>query len=88
MSENVHNIIMENRKKLTVSGVTDVDRFDENTVLLYTNMGELTVKGNDLHVNELSVTDGEMNIEGEIDAVIYGDRDRQSPLSLLGKLFR
>ena len=88
MSENVHNIIMENRKKLTVSGVTDVDRFDENTVLLYTNMGELTVKGNDLHVNELSVTDGELNIEGEIDAVIYGDRDRQSPLSLLGKLFR
>ena len=88
MSENVHNIIMENRKKLTVSGVTDVDRFDENTVLLYTNMGELTVKGNDLHVNELSVTNGEMNIEGEIDAVIYGDRDRQSPLSLLGKLFR
>lgn len=88
MNENVHNIIMENRKKLTVSGVTDVDRFDENTVLLYTNMGELTVKGNDLHVNELSVTDGEMNIEGEIDAVIYGDRDRQSPLSLLGKLFR
>ena len=88
MSENVHNIIMENRKKLTVSGVTDVDRFDENTVLLYTNMGELTVKGNDLHVNELSVTDGEMNIEGEIDAVIYGDKDRQSPLSLLGKLFR
>ena len=88
MSENVHNIIMENRKKLTVSGVTDVGRFDENTVLLYTNMGELTVKGNDLHVNELSVTDGEMNIEGEIDAVIYGDKDRQSPLSLLGKLFR
>ncbi len=88
MSENVHNIIMEGRKKLTVSGVTDVDRFDENTVLLYTNMGELTVKGNDLHVNELSVTNGEMNIEGEIDAVIYGDKDRQSPLSLLGKLFR
>lgn len=84
----VHSIILEGRKKLSVSGVTDVDCFDENTVLLYTNMGELTVKGSELHVNDLSVTSGEMNVEGNIEAIIYGDRDRQSPLSFLGKLFR
>ena len=83
-----HSIIRENRTKMTVSGVTDVDRFDENTVLLYTSMGELTVKGSNLHVNDLSVTSGEMNIEGDIDAVIYGDKDRQSPLSFIEKLFR
>lgn len=84
----VHSIILEGRKKLSVSGVTDVDCFDENTVLLYTSMGELTVKGSELHVNDLSVTSGEMNVEGNIEAIIYGDRDRQSPLSFLGKLFR
>lgn len=84
----IHSIILEGRKKLSVSGVTDVDCFDENTVLLYTNMGELTVKGSELHVNDLSVTSGEMNVEGNIEAIIYGDRDRQSPLSFLGKLFR
>lgn len=83
-----HSVIMENRGKISVSGVTDVDRFDENIVILYTSMGELTVRGSDLHVNDLSVTSGEMNIEGDIDAVVYGDRDRQSPLSFLGKLFR
>ena len=84
----IHNLILEGRKRLSVSGVTDVDSFDENTVLLYTNMGELTVKGSDLHVNDLSVTSGEMNIEGDIQAVFYGDKERQSPLGFIGKLFR
>ena len=84
----VHNIILESRSKLSVSGVTDVDRFDENTVLLYTSMGELTVCGTDLHVNNLSVDSGEMNIEGEIRSIVYGDPDRHSPLSFLGKIFR
>ena len=84
----IHNLILEGRKRLSVSGVTDVDSFDENTVLLYTNMGELTVRGSDLHVNDLSVTSGEMNIEGDIQAVIYGDKERQSPLGFIGKLFR
>ena len=51
----VHNLIMENRKKISLSGITDVDHFDENTVLLYTQMGELTISGKDLHVNDLSV---------------------------------
>lgn len=84
----VHNIILEGRRKLSVSGVTDVDRFDEDTVLLYTSMGELTVCGSDLHVNDLSVDSGEMNIEGEIRSIVYGDPDRHSPLSFLGKIFR
>ncbi len=84
----VHNIILEERKKLSLSGVTDVDHFDENTVLLYTSMGEMTVKGSDLHVNGLSVESGEMTVEGEIKAIIYGDPDRKAPLSFIGKIFR
>ena len=84
----VHNIILEGRKKLSVSGVTDVDHFDESTVLLYTTMGEMTVRGTDLHVNTLSVESGEMDIEGEISGIVYGDSDRRSPLSLFGKIFR
>lgn len=88
MSETIHNIIIEGRKKMSLSGVTDVDRFDENTVILYTSMGELTVKGEDLHVSDLSVTSGEMNIEGSIDSVVYGESDRLTPLSFIGKIFR
>ncbi len=84
----IHNIVLEGRRKLSVSGVTDVDSFDENTVLLYTSMGELTVCGSDLHVNAVSVESGEMDVEGEIRSIVYGDPDRRSPLSFLGRIFR
>ena len=46
MNNNYHNVIMEGRSKVSISGVTDVDCFDENTILIYTIMGELTIKGN------------------------------------------
>lgn len=84
----VHSIILEGRKKLSVSGVTDVDSFDEGSILLYTSMGEMTVRGSDLHVNSLSVESGEMDIEGDICEIIYGDPERRSPLSFFGKIFR
>lgn len=91
MSENqkkIHNVIMEGRRRINISGVTDVDNFDEKTILIYTHMGELTVQGKNLRVNSVSVDTGEMEIEGDIWALLYGDKDRKSPLSLLGKLFR
>ncbi len=84
----VHNIIMENRKSLSISGVTDVDNFDEKEILLYTQMGELTVSGRNLHVNSISVETGDMTIEGDIWSLCYGDKDRKGPVSFIGKLFR
>lgn len=84
----IHNVIMEGRHKLSISGVTDVDNFDEKNILLYTHMGELTVQGRNLRVNAVSVDSGDMEIEGDIWALLYGDKDKKNPLSLLGKLFR
>lgn len=84
----VHNIILESRKKLSVSGVTEVDYFDETKVSLYTELGQVTVQGKNLHVNDISVASGEMNIDGDIWSIAYGDKDLKSPLSVLGKLFR
>ncbi|HNX64987.1 MAG TPA: sporulation protein YabP [Oscillospiraceae bacterium] len=83
-----HNLILENRKKLSISGVTDVDSFDEKTVILYTQMGELTIQGKNLHVNGLDVETGEMSVEGDIWALTYGDKDRRGTLGFFGKLFR
>ena len=83
-----HNLILENRKKLSLSGVTDVDSFDEKTVILYTQMGELTIQGKNLHVNGLDVETGEMSVEGDIWALTYGDKDRRGSLGFFGKLFR
>lgn len=84
----IHNVIMENRKTLTISGVTDVDSFDERCISLYTQMGELVIKGRELHINSVSVETGDMSIEGDIWALCYGDKDKSGALSFLGKLFR
>ncbi len=83
-----HTMILENRRTLSLSGVTDVDSFDEREIVLYTGLGELTVTGRDLHINSVSIENGNMNIEGDIWSVQYGDRDKHSPLTLLGRLFR
>ena len=58
-------IILENRKKLTISGMTDVDSFDEKTICLYTQLGELTVQGTGLHIDSMSIDSGDMTISGE-----------------------
>ncbi len=83
-----HTIILENRKSLSIGGVTDVDSFDEREIRLYTKLGELTVTGRDLHINAVSIETGNMTVEGDIWSLQYGDRDKQNAVSLLGKLFR
>ena len=84
----VHIVILEGRKNLTISGVTDVDSFDERCISLYTQLGELVIKGRELHINSMSVETGDMTIEGDIWALNYGDKDKKSSATFLGKLFR
>lgn len=83
-----HNIIMENRKSLSISGITDVDSFDEREISLYTSLGELTVQGRDLHIDSMSIETGNMTITGDIWSLVYGDKDRKGAVSALGRLFR
>ena len=82
------NLILENRKNLSISGITDVDSFDEKSIELYTQLGELTIQGRELHIDSMSVETGDMTITGAIWAIVYGDKDRKGPISALGKLFR
>ena len=70
------------------SGVTDVDCFDERTIRLYTQLGELVIKGKNLHIDTVSVETGDMRVSGDIWSLQYGDKDRKGALSALGKLFR
>ena len=83
-----HNMILENRKSLSISGITDVDSFDEREIILYTQLGDLTIQGRELHIDAMSVETGDMTITGDIWALIYGDKDKKGPISALGKLFR
>lgn len=83
-----HNVIMEDRKKLTVSGVSDVDSFDDTTVVIYTDMGELTVKGDNLHISGLSIETGDMTLTGNIYGMMYTDDNRRKGGSFLSRLLK
>ncbi len=82
------NIILEDRHTLTVSGVSDVDSFDEQSIVIFTQLGELCVKGSDLHINRLSLEIGEILVEGEIDSLTYSDREEKQTGGFFSKVFR
>ena len=68
-----HSIIMEDRKKLSVSGVTDIDSFDEQTIIAITDLGELTIRGWNLHITRLNLEQGELIVDGESSSLTYTD---------------
>lgn len=67
----LHHLILENKEKLTISGVTDVDTFDEGKIVLFTEDDTLVVEGEDLHIQKLDVANGELAIDGNIYALQY-----------------
>ena len=83
-----HNVIMEDRHTLTVSGISDVDSFDEQTVIVFTDMGELTVKGEGIHINRLSLEVGEIIIEGSISSLSYSDSKPTQEGGFWSRVFR
>ncbi len=82
-----HNIIMEERKRLSVSGVLDIDSFDEQTIIAITEQGELTIRGNNLHITRLNLEQSELLVEGEISSLVYTDIRPQAK-GFFAKVFR
>ena len=76
--EMAHHIILEEREQLSVSGVEDVESFDESTILLHTAQGALEIQGEGLHIEKLSLDGGDLRVEGRVNALIYevGDGHR------------
>ena len=68
-----HRLTLTGRETLTVSGVEDVERFDESSVIMTTSAGTLIVTGEDLHIGKLSLEGGELFVDGRIDSVAYED---------------
>jgi len=68
-----HRLLLEGRERLSISGTTDVESFDENTVVMETTRGMLIIKGEALHMAKLSLDVGEVLIEGQINSVEYED---------------
>ncbi len=83
-----HSIVLEDRRRLTVSGVSDVDSFDEQMIVVFTELGELTVKGTDLHISRLNLEMGELAVEGDIASLSYAEQVKQHQGSFFSRVFR
>jgi sporulation protein YabP len=83
-----HHVMLEERSSLTVSGVSDVERFDENEIVMTTSRGTLVVAGENLHIEKLSLDGGDLKVEGDIDALTYEEDRRERGGSLFARLLR
>lgn len=85
----IQNLILENRGKLSISGVRDVLSFDDQVVIMETELGLLTVKGEDLKINKLSIDTSEVIVEGEISNLSYSDQSKKEQEGgLFSKIFK
>lgn len=85
----VQNIVLENRGKLSISGVLDVLSFDDQIVIIETELGLLTIKGENLRISRLSIDTSEVVVEGNINNLSYSDEETERKGgSLLSKIFK
>ena len=89
VQDNKSSLNLEDRKKLTLSGVVEVMSFDEEKIDLTTKLGNLTIKGEELKMNKLDVQNGDVIIIGNISSMVYnGKVSKKNVESLLNKLFK
>lgn len=85
-----HNILLENRKKLVISGVIDVDSFNDEYVLIHTELGFLLIRGIDLRIKKLSLESADISVDGNISALEYTEDDvkKNNKNNFLSKFFK
>lgn len=88
--QRVHKIMLTGRRTCTINGVSDVLSFDIHEILLETDQGMLMLRGDDLHVNRLTLEKGEVDIDGRVDSLTYSDTTAHQGKgdSFLSKLFK
>lgn len=85
----MHSITLENKELLNVTGVENVDNFNDEVVVLITNKGKLTIKGEKLNISKLNVDEGKLVVKGLINSIVYSDYEGQrEKISLVKKLFK
>jgi len=86
----VQNLIIENREKLSISGVLDVESFNDEAVIVDTELGVLIIRGEDLHISKLNLENAELNIEGDIISCEYSDKEgsKSKGNGFFGKMFK
>lgn len=79
-------IWLEDRKKLVMTGVSDVVSFDDLSVVLDTLVGRLIINGEELHIQKLCLENGEVEVEGKVDEILYEDEKQNSKKSFFGRI--
>ncbi len=88
-SSNQHQVMLKRREDLLVDGVTNVESFDDQEVIVETVAGVLIVRGEDLHINQLNLDTGSVSVKGFIASLEYvGETLGQKGKGVLGRLFR
>ncbi len=82
-----HKVTLLDRGRLEITGVEEVESFDEGTIIMSTNRGELTVRGQGLHIGTLSLEGGALKVDGTVDSLSYEDTPEDRG-GLLSRLFR
>lgn len=82
-----HNLILKDRHELSVSGVLDVDSFDEQAVVIYTDSGELSIQGTNLHINKINLDSGDLTLDGHVSSLVYSEKQQKNQ-GLFAKLFK
>ena len=79
-----HQITLETRSRLTISGVEEVERFDEEQIVMATAAGTLIIRGSSLHIDRLCLDGGDLKVTGRVDSLVHEQgRDRQGLLARL-----
>lgn len=85
----IQNLILENRSKLNISGVLDVLSFDDQVIIVETELGLLTIKGENLRINKLSIDTSEVIVEGDISYMAYSNKETEKGKnSIISKIFK
>ena len=84
--ETEHRLVLEGREQLTVTGVEEVESFDEGSIVMVTDKGALIVRGEQLHIEQLSLDGGALKVEGYVDSLTYEEEQPRRGGGLLARL--
>lgn len=84
------NIVLENREKLSITGILDVFSFDDQIIIIETELGILTIKGENLKINKLSLDTSDFTVDGKISSLAYSDSETniKKNKNILSKIFK
>ncbi len=88
MEQGAHGISLMNRSHAEISGVSDVDCFNEGLIVLSTSLGTMTISGSSLNISQLDQETGRLIVDGEFDAIEYSGRKGRASGGLFSRLLR